>query len=189
MFSISLPDRSIETENKFATARTNRGHSDTATTVASTMSAFLASTYSLSQKTLFYHWNITGPFFFSLHPAFEAQYRELQSATDEIAERIRAIGYFSPFSQADLIMLSSIVEDTEMPHNDKIMVENLYKHHDECSVQAANVFRVADENKDSVSMDLLVRRMASHDKTAWMLKSFLAHDYHTVGPSFKTQTV
>lgn len=50
----------------------------------------LADTYVLYLKTHAYHWNVTGPYFSSLHLLFETQYNELHGAADTIAERIRA---------------------------------------------------------------------------------------------------
>ncbi len=43
-------------------------------------------------KTRNYHWNITGPRFHTLHLFFEAQYKELGEAADEVAERIADAG-------------------------------------------------------------------------------------------------
>ena len=47
-------------------------------------------------KTHNYHWNVTGELFHSLHEQFEEQYTELAEAIDEIAERIRSLGYRAP---------------------------------------------------------------------------------------------
>ncbi|WP_346771105.1 ferritin-like domain-containing protein, partial [Escherichia coli] len=35
-------------------------------------------------KTHYYHWNVTGPMFNSLHLMFENQYNELATAVDDI---------------------------------------------------------------------------------------------------------
>jgi len=52
-------------------------------------------TYSLYLKTHYFHWNVTGSLFHSLHQMFEEQYTELAMAVDTIAERIRSLGYFA----------------------------------------------------------------------------------------------
>ncbi|MDF2691368.1 MAG: ferritin [Gammaproteobacteria bacterium] len=61
-------------------------------TISNSLCHFLADTYTLYLKTHGFHWNVTGPHFKSLHIMFEEQYNELWLATDEIAERIRALG-------------------------------------------------------------------------------------------------
>ena len=56
--------------------------------IAQALSQVLADTYVLYLKTHAYHWNVTGPYFASLHTLFETQYNELALAVDLIAERI-----------------------------------------------------------------------------------------------------
>ena len=52
----------------------------------------LADSYALMLKTQNYHWNVVAENFKSLHEMFGAQYEELFTALDEIAERIRSLG-------------------------------------------------------------------------------------------------
>ena len=60
--------------------------------VAESLKKVLASSYILSLKTQNYHWNVKGPHFKQLHDLFGEQYNELNTAIDDIAERIRALG-------------------------------------------------------------------------------------------------
>lgn len=64
--------------------------------IAEGLSRLLADTYTLYLKTHNFHWNVTGPMFNTLHTMFETQYTELALAVDEIAERIRALGFPAP---------------------------------------------------------------------------------------------
>ena len=61
--------------------------------IAAGLSKLLADNYTLYLKTHNFHWNVTGPMFNTLHLMFETQYNELWLANDQIAERIRALGY------------------------------------------------------------------------------------------------
>ena len=45
--------------------------------IAEGLSRLLADSYTLYIKTHYYHWNVTGPMFNSLHLMFENQYNEL----------------------------------------------------------------------------------------------------------------
>ena len=78
----------------------------------------LADAFTLYLKTHNFHWNITGPMFNSLHVMFETQYNEQWVALDEIAERIRALGYNVPASYADFQRLSTIQDDAKVEHTD-----------------------------------------------------------------------
>ncbi|MET0815215.1 MAG: ferritin-like domain-containing protein, partial [Pseudoxanthomonas sp.] len=64
--------------------------------IADGLSRFLADSYTLYLKTHNFHWNVTGSMFNALHNMFEAQYTEQWTALDEIAERIRALGFNAP---------------------------------------------------------------------------------------------
>ncbi|MCH2546927.1 MAG: DNA starvation/stationary phase protection protein [Alphaproteobacteria bacterium] len=139
--------------------------------VAKHLSGFLASTYTLYMKTLFYHWNVTGPHFPGLHKLFEDQYQELHMAGDELAERVRALGHMTPGTYREFTQLSKIKEDEELPKDSHTMLENLMKSHEACSLEAREVLNVAEDCGDEVTVDMMVERMSFHDKTAWMLRA------------------
>ncbi|MEJ0063904.1 MAG: DNA starvation/stationary phase protection protein [Alphaproteobacteria bacterium] len=141
---------------------------------AHALSRFLASTYALYQKSLFYHWNVGGPHFVSLHKLFEEHYQELHEAGDTIAERIRALGYFAPGTLTEFAALSSVAEDRKLPASAKEMIGNLLKSHEVCSGEARKVLTISEEADDQVTFDLMVQRMAFHDKAAWMLRELQA---------------
>jgi starvation-inducible DNA-binding protein len=59
--------------------------------IAGGLARLLADTYTLYLTTHNFHWNVTGPMFNTLHTMFMAQYTELWTAVDPIAERIRSL--------------------------------------------------------------------------------------------------
>ena len=76
----------------------------------------LADTFVLYLKTHSFHWNVEGPNFHSLHELFEEQYTELWEATDELAERIRALGEYAPNGWADMNKHASLKEAGNLPN-------------------------------------------------------------------------
>ncbi|WP_420104725.1 DUF1382 family protein [Escherichia coli] len=64
--------------------------------------------HTLYIKTHYYHWNVTGPMFNSLHLMFENQYNELATAVDDIAERIRSLGCFAPGTYHEFSRLTAV---------------------------------------------------------------------------------
>src|SRR3569832_2710770 len=62
--------------------------------IADELRHFLGDSYAVYLKTQNFHWNVKGPYFFTLHLLFEKHYEEMASAIDEIAERIAALGYY-----------------------------------------------------------------------------------------------
>ncbi len=141
--------------------------------VSRKLSGILASTYLLYLKTLYYHWNVTGPHFVGLHTLFEKQYEDLHKAGDSLAERIRALGHFTPGTVAEFLQFSSVKDDVKLPTSAAQMVKNLMLANEMCSKEAREVLEAAEAAQDEVTMDMMVNRMASHDKAAWMLRSML----------------
>ena len=135
----------------------------------------LADAFTLYLKTHNFHWNITGPMFNSLHVMFETQYNEQWVALDEIAERIRALGFNAPGSYSEFARLSSIREEpglTAAPawHD---MVQQLVDGNEAVCRTARKILKVADAGGDDPTADLLTQRLQTHEKYAWMLRSLL----------------
>ena len=143
--------------------------------IADGLSHFLADSYTLYLKTHNFHWNVTGPMFNALHTMFETQYTEQWTALDEIAERIRALGFNAPGSYSEFVRLSSIREEpglTAAPawHD---MVQQLVDGNEAVCRTARKVLKVADAGGDDPTADLLTQRLQTHEKYAWMLRSLL----------------
>ena len=140
--------------------------------IADGLSKVLADTYTLYLKTHNYHWNVTGPLFNTLHLMFETQYNELALAVDEVAERIRALGFPAPGTYRQYAALSSIDEEDGVPEAEQ-MIRNLVAAHETLVRTARTVFPAADAANDEPTADLLTQRMQASEKTAWMLRSML----------------
>ncbi|ULQ45191.1 DNA starvation/stationary phase protection protein [Flagellatimonas centrodinii] len=140
--------------------------------IANGLSRLLADEYTLYLKTHNFHWNVTGPMFNTLHTMFETHYTELALAVDEVAERIRALGFPAPGSYRQYAELSSVEEETGVPEALE-MVRQLVKAHETCAKTARSIFSLAEAGSDEVTADLLTQRLQVHEKTAWMLRSLL----------------
>lgn len=141
--------------------------------VVDSLRQIVADSYALLAQLHICHWNVTGPSFFSLHNAFEEQYTELFPAIDEIAERIRALGSNAPGGLSNLASMSEIKEIDEKATAKK-MVEHLYASHEIVTRNLKTARDVAGEAGDDQTEDLMIARIQSHEKSAWMLKSYLA---------------
>jgi starvation-inducible DNA-binding protein len=143
--------------------------------VADGLSRFLADSYTLYLKTHNFHWNVTGPMFNALHLMFEAQYTEQWTALDDIAERIRALGFNAPGSYAEFSRLSSIPEEPGLGDSPdwREMVRQLTVGNEAVCRTARKVLKGADAAGDDPSVDLLTQRLQVHEKYAWMLRSLL----------------
>ena len=132
----------------------------------------VASTYALIGQLHLCHWNVRGNSFFTLHDAFQAQYTELFSAVDEIAERIRAIGGLAPGGLSALAQMSGIKEIAEDAAAEE-MVKHLLSAHQKVLGDLAVVRDKAGQAKDLATEDMMIGRKQVHQKADWMLTSYL----------------
>ena len=140
--------------------------------LAQGLSKVLADSYLLYLKTHAFHWNVEGPMFNTLHLMFEEQYNELFTAVDEIAERIRALGYPAPGSYKSFSKLSSIKESEDSLSANE-MIKELLEGQETVIRTLRDLIAVANTAQDESTADLAATRMKQHEKVAWMLRSLL----------------
>jgi len=139
-------------------------------TIAKELTGILADTYVLMNRTQLYHWNIEGPHFKGLHDLFETQYRELFDAVDDIAERIRTIGYYTPGTLDDFIQSSEMPRERVARDSREILI-HIIEGHQQVIQRLKLAMRQAEAAHDDGTLDLLAERLRVHEKTTWMLRS------------------
>jgi starvation-inducible DNA-binding protein len=144
------------------------------TRVTDGLNLVLADTYSLMGLTHLAHWNVEGADFFPLHKAFQEQYEALFEAVDEIAERVRALDAFAMGGLATLAKAAQM-EEFKAPMPAKDYVAALIVAHEKVSDDAARVRDAAGDSHDLQTQDMMIKRIQEHEKTLWMLKSYLKH--------------
>lgn len=133
----------------------------------------LADTFVLYMKTYAVHWNYKGAKFFSVHKLTELQYEELALAIDEIAERIRARDDEAPISLSNILASADLKELHVHEASNDSAIKDLCESHNLLSQRAKEAAEHYNQVGDLFSMDMMVKRIGSHDKAFWMLKSFL----------------
>jgi starvation-inducible DNA-binding protein len=140
--------------------------------IAQSLGLILADTYVLYMKTQNFHWNIVDARFYSLHKFLENQYEELAEAIDEIAERIRMLGERTPATLKQFLDMTSIEESMGDLGGDE-MLAKLLNNHETLIKQIRERIQHISKLGDEGTVDLLIQRLRSHEKTAWMLRSHL----------------
>lgn len=139
--------------------------------IADALSQVLSDTYALYMKTHGYHWNVEGPQFSAYHAMFMTQYTELWAALDEIAERIRSLGFYAP-AGAEIYGKTTIKGDNGVPDADQ-MVANLVNDTETVVRAARAALQLAADKGDDATADLMTQRVAVSEKAAWMLRAHL----------------
>jgi starvation-inducible DNA-binding protein len=106
---------------------------------------------------------------------FETQYTEQWAALDDVAERIRALGFNAPGSYKEFAALTSIPEEPGLSDSAdwREMVRQLVVGNEALCRTARKALKTADDAGDDPSVDMLTQRLQTHEKYAWMLRSLL----------------
>jgi starvation-inducible DNA-binding protein len=140
--------------------------------LAELLGAALANSYVLYAKVQGFHWNVTGPMFYSIHKSTEEQYEDLAASIDEIAERIRAVGFKSPTTLARFLQIADVQEEASNPEAAE-MVRILVHDHEAVAKSLRAAVEEADRLEDVFTADLLTARIGKHEQYAWMLRAMI----------------
>ena len=140
--------------------------------VADKLQKLLADEHVLYIKTRNYHWNLRAANFAELHEFYEEQYGELEEAIDEVAERIRMIGFLSIGRMSEYLKLTELEEGKELTDVGE-QVANLKKDHESIIKYLRKCIGDFEDLEDMGSADFVTALMQQHEKMRWMLESFL----------------
>lgn len=140
--------------------------------VVKALNLMLADSYVLMGNTHYAHWNVEGPGFFSLHKAFEEQYETLFNKIDEIAERVRGLEAYALGGLRNFVEEAGI-EELDTPQGAKDYVAALIVGHEKMIVDSMAARDAAEEAGDLETQDFVIEIIQWHQKTVWMLKSYL----------------
>jgi starvation-inducible DNA-binding protein len=138
--------------------------------IADRLHKVLADLYALFVMTQNFHWNLTGKEFYTHHILLEKQYETLYLFIDEIAERIRALGFYVHASLASFQQKTSLIECSEL------MVATDSLHHllaaqEQMVKRGRNVGSEAEEHGDHATVDLIARLLGQVEKFSWMIRA------------------
>lgn len=134
----------------------------------------LANVSILTIKTKKAHWDVVGPQFRSLHLLWDEQYTKLAAASDEIAERIRALGGFPVATAKGFLALTELTEQPgEVPNATENVIALLNDHETIVRGLRSGIDKAQDRLHDAGTADFLTQLLRDHEQMAWMLRSFV----------------
>jgi starvation-inducible DNA-binding protein len=137
------------------------------------LKTLLATEYAFVIKAQFFHWNVEGPRFHSLHEFFGEIYEEVyDNSVDQTAEYIRIMDDYAPGSFERFQELSILPGQTKVPRS-QLMLEELLA---DCQVLIDllnQCFQSADAENQQGIADFIAGRIDAMGKHRWMLQAFL----------------
>ena len=117
-----------------------------------------------------YHWNVEGPDFSQYHALFGDIYEDVYTSIDVIAENIRKLDDYAPFSLQKFLDLRTI-EFKDVDPAPKTMSNSLLKANATLIERLNECFNAATEVNQQGIADFLSGRIDMHMKWQWQLKA------------------
>ncbi len=133
----------------------------------------LLSDYSVVyQKLRNFHWNVVGGDFYDVHEKLEEEYLAAAELIDEIAERIRVMGY-KPISTMKGFLEKANISETDDDHTADQMIQAVIKDYKALILSMKTVVKHAlainDYGTDHMVREMIIRT----EKKIWMFQSFV----------------
>lgn len=141
--------------------------------VAEALAGNVADTYTLFASTQGLHWNVQGPLFYSIHKMTEEQYQDMFEAIDDLAERIRTLGFPAPATLGDMYQ-HSVIDEIDPEADVKAQIEQLIAANEKVTLRMRAAVEKAEALTDVKTADLLTERIGVHEENAWMLRATIA---------------
>jgi starvation-inducible DNA-binding protein len=117
-----------------------------------------------------YHWNVEGSDFSQYHALFEDIYSDVYKSIDPLAENLRKLDVYAPFSLKTFLD-SRTVESKEVKPDPKAMAKELLRINDEVAKSVKVAFDAAIKEDQQGIANFLADRIDMHAKWSWQLKA------------------
>lgn len=136
------------------------------------LNKLIASLTVLYMKLHHFHWFIAGPHFFTLHEKFEELYDEVTEHIDVVAERLLQLKE-QPISTLKECLEHSLLKEAASVQGEKGMVAELLQDLTILNRHLYEGMKLAQENGDEVTNDILIGMSNGFEKQIWMYRAFL----------------
>lgn len=140
--------------------------------LATKLNDLLANYSVFYQNTRGYHWNIKGDKFFELHVKFEELYNNLFMKIDEVAERIRTLGY-APGHKFTSYLAISEIKESEMTSDGKTCINGILDAFKVIITKQRDLLQLSAEANDEGTNALMSDYIREQEKMVWMYSAYL----------------
>ena len=131
----------------------------------------LADTFDLFSQAKQAHWNVKGAQFYQLHELFDRLAGELEGHVDLIAERVTALGGIA-FGTVRMAAQRSRLPEYDLEITDsQPVIDALAARFADLAASTRHAVKIADEDGDAGTADLLTEVSRALDKALWFLEA------------------
>jgi starvation-inducible DNA-binding protein len=141
--------------------------------IIATLKTLLADMVSFKFRVHGAHWNVEGEDFREYHDFFEAIYTDADSAIDPIAEFIRKLGDYAPFTLARFLELRTIQDSAPTMSDETSLTADVYTANQFILTELFDVYRKAEAAMLPNLSNFIADRIDMHQKWDWQLRSSL----------------
>ena len=134
------------------------------------LKVFLADAVTMKFTAHGYHWNVEGPDFSQYHELFGNIYEDVDGSIDPIAEDLRKLDEYAPFTLTDFIELRSVTSE-EVTATPMDMAKALLKMNTEILKTIDKAFKLASKANEQGIANFLAERNDMHKKWHWQLSA------------------
>ena len=115
-----------------------------------------------------FHWNVEGQDFSQYHALFAEIYKDVYSAIDPLAEDVRKLGEYAPYTLSKFTSLRTI-EPKDVKPEPQAMAKELLRINEGLIESVNKAFKEAEKAEEQGIMDFLAGRDDMHKKWRWQL--------------------
>lgn len=143
------------------------------TGLVGSLQSLLADSFVFYLRAHGHHWNVEGEAFGPFHALFEGIAGEVYGTLDTMAEHIRKLGSYAPYTLT-LFQSARTLPETSLPNSEPIgMVKDLLSGNDDLIARIKWCFKLAESANEQGLMNYLAEREDAHKKHGWFLRATL----------------
>lgn len=137
------------------------------------LNLYLSNLFVLYAKLHNFHWNVIGYNFFEMHERLGELYEYVGEQIDLIAERILQLDGKPVASLCEAIKISNIEEVPSINYSSEYIAKSVVDDFIKVVKQLRNLSEIVSDNKDEVTLGLIVEALSTYEKNIWMFRAFL----------------
>ena len=122
-------------------------------------------------KTHNHHWNVKGANFPQTHAKTQEIYEEYAETFDDLAERIIQLGGVPCVTLAEALKLTKIKEESKTTFSTEEVLDEILKDYEYFERAFRELSTIAESEQDKVTSAYADDKVASLQKSIWMLKA------------------